>query len=72
MVGSSEGPGVQGSSSGRTTVQVGWLWGQHVPVLVLLLVQLPWVVSQVLAGWMHGQCAPPLGGPSFRWMSGLW
>jgi hypothetical protein len=47
-------------------------WWQFMPVLLLLFVQLPWVVAQVLASWMHAECAPPLGSPAFSWMGGMW
>lgn len=52
---------------------IPWLGLEHlVPLLVLLVLQVPWVAAEVLAAGMEGVCAAALGRPMFAWMQGLW
>lgn len=54
----------------RLVVQTSW---QHaVPLLLLLVLQVPWVVAEVLAAGMGGACAPVLARPRLAWMQGMW
>jgi hypothetical protein len=54
----------------RLLVQTSW---QHaVPLLLLLVLQVPWMVAEVLAAGMGGACAPVLARPRLAWMQGMW
>lgn len=45
---------------------------RHVlPLVVLLLVQLPWVIAEALASRMAGVCVPALYGTAFAWVEGV-
>lgn len=79
--GSSSASGTTGTTSGTggwgsPAQSGGWLvvlgWEHVVPLLLLLVLQVPWVAAEVLASGMDGVCAPALGGPRFAWMQGLW
>lgn len=71
LEGSSQARAGAAASGGRRLV-LHTSWQHAVPLLLLLVLQVPWMVAEVLSAGMGGACDPVLARPRLAWMQGMW